>query len=296
MSVALALSLDRRGTVHSAQEEIALLAERCLLLEVDTFPKPGLVSHRDQGSHTDMDVDTFMRSAAALRPYFVELAAAGARDADMAELRRIGLHAERAMLDATHGVNTHRGAIFGLGLLCAAAGGRIRACLAGGMPTETVTLGERVARRWGTDILAGPRPSESHGEVARRRHGAGGARAEAAGGFPAVYQIGLPALRRIMKAIPEDTEAARVQACFALIASLEDTNLLHRGGQSGLDFAQASARAFIARGGVCVRGWRESALRIHRAFVARRLSPGGAADLLAMTLFVDAFESERADE
>ncbi|MGI0503638.1 triphosphoribosyl-dephospho-CoA synthase, partial [Burkholderia sp. ZZQ-2] len=101
---------------------IAELAERSLVLEIETYPKPGLVSHVDTGSHTDMDAATFARSAAVLRPYFAELADAGARDADMAVLRKIGLRAEHAMLAATGGVNTHRGAIFGLGLLCAAAG------------------------------------------------------------------------------------------------------------------------------------------------------------------------------
>lgn len=71
---------------------------------------------------------------------------------------------------------------------------------------------------------------------------------------------------------------------------LDDTNLLHRGGQAGLDFAQAAARAFMARGGVRANGWRERAASVHRGFVARRLSPGGAADLLAMSVFVDALE------
>ncbi|MBS6363384.1 triphosphoribosyl-dephospho-CoA synthase, partial [Burkholderia sp.] len=135
-----------------------------------------------------------------------------------------------------------------------------------------------------------PRLPDSHGECVRRRYGVGGARREAADGFPAVYRIGLPALRRAARDVPGDPEAARVDACFALIAMLDDTNLLHRGGQAGLDFAQAAARAFMARGGVRANGWRERAASVHRGFVARRLSPGGAADLLAMSVFVDALE------
>ena len=107
---------------------------------------------------------------------------------------------------------------------------------------------------------------------------------EAAHGFPSVYEIGLPALRRAALIAPGDGEAARVQACFALIAALEDTNLLHRGGLSGLHYAQQAARRFLDDGGVGTRDWRERAQYVHRAFVARRLSPGGSADLLAMTL------------
>ncbi|KWA25109.1 triphosphoribosyl-dephospho-CoA synthase MdcB [Burkholderia territorii] len=276
-----------RAAALSDAERIAELAERSLVLEIDTYPKPGLVSHVDTGSHADMDAATFARSAAVLRPYFAELAAAGARDADMSVLRKIGLRAEHAMLAATGGVNTHRGAIFGLGLLCAAAGRRTAPGAAG----RTMTLGAFVAQRWGTEILGGPRLPDSHGERASCRYGVGGARREAADGFPTVYSVGLPALRRAQHRVPDDPEAARVDACFALIAALDDTNLLHRGGQAGLDFARATARAFVARGGIRARDWRLRAVAAHRAFVARRLSPGGAADLLAMSVFVDAIEA-----
>jgi triphosphoribosyl-dephospho-CoA synthase len=118
-----------------------------------------------------------------------------------------------------------------------------------------------------------------------RRYRIGGARLEAARGFPSIYEIGLPALARGALLAPDDDEAARVQSCFALIAAIDDTNLLHRGGLRGLGFAQMAARTFLAEGGVGRRGWRGRAQTIHRAFVARRLSPGGSADLLAMSLF-----------
>jgi triphosphoribosyl-dephospho-CoA synthase len=201
----------------------------------------------------------------------------------MIALRKIGLHAERAMLEATDGINTHRGAIFGLGLLCAAAGWRKV------HPGDsTLSLGEIVAQRWGDDILGGPRLTTSHGETAHRRYGAGGARQEAADGFPCVYNVGLRALEDAQNMAGGDAEATRVQACFALIAAVEDTNLLHRGGIAGLRFAQQATRAFLRQGGVGQVGWRHHAEAIHRAFVERRLSPGGAADLLAMSLFVSA--------
>ncbi|WP_175687895.1 triphosphoribosyl-dephospho-CoA synthase MdcB [Burkholderia anthina] len=279
-----------RAPAPSDAERIAELAERSLVLEIETYPKPGLVSHVDTGSHADMDAATFERSAAVLRPYFAELADAGARDADMAVLRKIGLRAEHAMLAATGGVNTHRGAIFGLGLLCAAAGRR----MAPGTTrvARTMTLGACVAQRWGTEILGGPRLPDSHGERASCRYGVGGARREAAGGFTTVYCVGLPALRRARRSVPDDAHAARVDACFALIAALDDTNLLHRGGQAGLAFAQATARAFVARGGIRARDWQSRAVAAHHAFVARRLSPGGAADLLAMSVFVDALDAD----
>ena len=92
--------------------------------------------------------------------------------------------------------------------------------------------------------------SRSHGLEARRRYGAGGARCEAAGGFHSVYNIGLPALQEGVLTAPADAEAVRVHACFSLIATVEDTNLLHRGGTSGLQFAQNAARSFLDRGGI----------------------------------------------
>jgi triphosphoribosyl-dephospho-CoA synthase len=275
----------RRALIGPDVSAVGAVAADCLVQELETWPKPGLVSHVDNGSHDDMDAATFRRSAAAIRPYLQRLADAGAHGCGMGRLRIIGLEAERAMLAATAGVNTHRGAIFGLGLLCAAAGAR-----AGGLVDPALPLGDVVARLWGDSILDGPVLLHSHGSVARRRFRAGGARIEAATGFPSVYRIGLPSLRRATSVVPQDVEAARVEACFALIASVEDTNLLHRGGLDGLRFAHDEARSFIASGGVRAPGWRARAQSIHESFVARRLSPGGSADLLAMTLFVDAHE------
>lgn len=263
---------------------IAGIAVEALRLELETYPKPGLVSHVDSGSHADMDAGTFRRSAAALEPFFGALARAGASGAGMPALRRIGLDAEAAMRAVTGGVNTHRGAIFGLGLLCAAAGALPRSPRAG-------ALGRFVRTRHGADILDGPVLLHAPGARARRRHGVGGAPAEAASGFPTLYGIGLPALRRARSLRPGDAQAARVEACLALIAQLEDTNLLHRGGTEGFVFARTAAAGFIAEGGVARDDWPERAADLHRAFVARRLSPGGAADLLAMTLFVDRMEA-----
>lgn len=259
---------------------IGRLAARCLVLEVRTHPKPGLVSHLDQGAHDDMDAALLEQSAAVLVPWFGHLAAAGAAGAAMDELRGIGIEAERAMLAATGGVNTHRGAIFGLGLLAAAAGA--------GLPG--VSLGALVAGRYGPAIMAAPDDPLSHGGQAARRYRAGGARLEAALGFPAVYRVGLPALRAGEALAGPGCEEARLHACMALIAALKDTNLLHRGGQAGLDFARGAAGSFMAAGGIARPGWRQRALDLHAAFKARRLSPGGAADLLSMTLFVRAVE------
>ena len=125
------------------------LATASLLLEVETWPKPGLVSHVDCGSHDDMHAGTFRASVReVLHPFFVALASAGGTG--IGELRAIGLSAKQAMMAATGGVNTHRGAIFGLGLLCAAAGALQEA----GQACRPGSLGTFVRLRWGSAILS----------------------------------------------------------------------------------------------------------------------------------------------
>jgi triphosphoribosyl-dephospho-CoA synthase len=271
------------------QHVIAATAVRALLAELAAWPKPGLVSYVDNGSHSDMNAAMLLRSAEVLRPFFAELALAGSEGRSMSSLRAIGVRAETAMLAATSGVNTHRGTIFGLGLLCAAAG-RTAELFDRNTVFSSQNLGGIVAKIWGEDIRRGPIPLRSHGSAALRRYGAGGARAEAAEGFPSVYHIGLSALRLGRACAPKDAAAAPIQACFALIAAVRDTNILHRGGAEGALYAASAAAAFLSNGGVRAPDWRARAAAIHAGFVARHLSPGGCADLLAMTLFVDAVE------
>lgn len=259
---------------------VGRLAADCLKLEVGTYPKPGLVSHIDSGAHTDMDATLLARSADALAPWFGLLWEAGAAGSAMDRLRVIGIAAEDAMMAVTAGVNTHRGAIFGMGLLCTAAGFRHAYAVPG-------SLGDIVVARWGMQILGGPVPLRSHGATVARRYGAGGARVEAATGFRSIYDVALPALAEGRALALGDEEAARVHCCMALIAAVDDTNLLHRGGADGLAFAQACARRFRDEGGVGTSDWRARAAAIHAAFVVRRLSAGGCADLLAMALFVE---------
>jgi triphosphoribosyl-dephospho-CoA synthase len=272
-------------------EHVADVAEAALLAELETWPKPGLVSHVDSGSHTDMDAATLRASATAITPFYYQLTVAGAAEAGMNRLREIGLEAERAMLAATGGVNTHRGAIFSLGLLCAAAGATWSATTCSESHWQAKVLGATVRQRWGQPIMSGPIPLQSHGTNALLKFGAGGARAQAAAGFPHAIEVGLPALRLGRLLAPKDPEVARVQGFFAILASVEDTNLLHRGGAVGLRYAQEAATRFLEQGGVEQADWRERAVAAHRSFVVRRLSPGGCADLLALTLFLDALEA-----
>jgi len=270
------LSDDKNRQIISRAALNALYQELC------AYPKPGLVSLIDSGSHNDMDAWTFMRSLSALRSYFREIALAGMSEASFDEMRRLGFEAESRMLKATKNVNTHRGAIFTLGLLAAAAGYVIGM----GQSLAGHVLSRIVRERWGNDILgSAPLESLSHGRLVASQYGVPGARQEAGAGFPHVFKVGLPTLREsLLKGA--DLHTAIIQSFFSLMAVLPDNNLLYRGGKQGLMYAQAAAQTFLDEGGVYRKNWQEHACTIHDEFVARHLSPGGSADLLAATLFV----------
>jgi triphosphoribosyl-dephospho-CoA synthase len=280
MNIAACLEPPATRHVGVAQHDcnaIALAAVRSLYDELSLYPKPGLVSLVDNGSHRDMDAGTFMRSLFSLRRYFFHIAAAGAAGAPFTELKRLGIAAERRMLAATGGVNTHRGAIFSIGMLCAAAG----RCNALGLPSTPGAVRAMLLREWGAALAAHADAGDaSHGLAMAARHGAGGAREEAALGLPSVFGIALPALQRA-HAQTGCWNRARIQALFALMTHVGDTNVYYRGGAAGAALVRLLARGFIDRGGVHCADWLRYATACHRIFTRRRLSPGGAADLLA---------------
>lgn len=258
-------------------ELIAWEAEAALHEELETYPKPGLVSYVDNGSHCDMDAACFRAGIATLRDYFKTIFEAGSRSASILEMRKIGLEAETEMLVATGGVNTHRGAIFILGLLVAAAGYKSSTGNRG-------TLGAIVKNLWRQEVMQLNNPG-SNGETAIRQHGGGNARSEAGAGFPSVYNYGLPAFATVWK--QQNRNFARLNAFYTILSNINDTTLLHRGGRLGHDFAVNVAIDFKHAD---ESEKAELALQNHHEFVRRGLSCGGAADLLAATIFIHNLE------
>jgi triphosphoribosyl-dephospho-CoA synthase len=291
------MNQQRHKTITIAQTDadthhIARLAVRSLYHELALYPKPGLVSFHDNGAHCDMDAATFVHSLFSLRGYFVAIAAAGMRDAGFPELQQLGMAAESRMLRATRGINTHRGAIFTLGLLGAAAG----SAAASNITPSDENLRAILINNWNRDLRAIPVAGAaipSHGRLMAARHGVTGARGEALLGFPAVFQIALPALHDAL-ARGVDTQFALVHTLFVLLARTTDTNVLYRGGTEGLQFIQSQAGEFLARGSVFVPGWQWHAEAMHRECSKNNLSPGGCADLLAAAWFVHQLQSKNS--
>jgi triphosphoribosyl-dephospho-CoA synthase len=256
-----------------------LLDQLCLNAlrnEANAWPKPGLVTPVDSGSHQDMHIGTFLKSIGALEGTFAEMAMTAVFGQGFQEMMAVGRKTEARMLLATDGVNTHRGAIFNLGLLISASA--LRRCnpaLAG------LSCGKVVKNVWSEDILAARSPSAAtHGNQVYNRFSKAGARGEAAAGFPMVYRFGIPTLRRLLLD-GYDYERSIVGTLMTLIEHVDDSNLLWRDGEDGLAFAKQTARTFNIKGGVEQPDWRDQLTVIHSSFVNRNLSPGGSADLVA---------------
>lgn len=263
--------------------EVGRIATVSLYDELSLYPKPGLVSMIDNGSHDDMTAETFLRSLFSLRHYFVRMAEAGMRKQPFLTLKHLGIAAEERMMLATGGINTHRGAIFAVGLLCAASG----ACRAHNIPLSASSVRDALFREWGNELLrhAQDIKGSSHGIQVANRYAASGAREEAALGMPSVFDIALPMLKATLGKT-DCWERARIDALFALMASVSDTNVYYRGGAQGAEMVKTCAQNFLARGGTASADWREYAISCHRSFTEKKLSPGGAADLLGASCFV----------
>ena len=262
-------------------EQIGLFARAALEQEARLSPKPGLVDAENCGAHTDMDLALLLRSAAALEPFFAAFAAQGIADAAfppdgrISTLREQGREAERVMFAATGGVNTHKGALFLLGVLSYAAGH----CFANGgkSPQDICVVGARFCGGVTAEL------GENAGR-AYARYGARGARGEAENGFPHALAAREVYTRAFEQGAAED-DAWKI-ALLRLIESLDDANVLARCGEETAQILRDRAGEIAARyssGGVAFNG----AIRLLDCDCqAWHASPGGAADVLACAMFL----------
>ena len=282
---------------HFQEEDrhrIASLALQSLLDEVCVTPKPGLVDRANSGSHRDMDIFTFTASAAALAPYLDRCVALGQQtrqqqpEDTFAALRRAGIQAEREMFRATRGINTHKGAIFTMGTLCGAVGRLWSAPQPCREPEPILAMCAQMTRQAVEEDFAAMRASGEEKTVGQRlylRHGLTGIRGEVASGLPSVSQIGLPALRRALEAGKSRNDAAAITLLY-LIAGVTDTNMIARGGLEKADQARAGVQELLEKDPLPDI---QTICRLDQDFIRQNLSPGGCADLLAVTLFLDSW-------
>jgi triphosphoribosyl-dephospho-CoA synthase len=281
-------ALNRKAKPLSLAERLADLAVDALIDEVDLSPKPALVDRRGNGAHTDLHLGLMHASALSLRPAFKKMAEAALEIGEVAlplreVIGRIGREGEQAMLSITNNVNTHRGAIWALGLLVTAAALEPQSASAN-------VVSRRAARLALLDDLHAPK-SLSHGAQVALRYGTHGAREEAQLGFPAVLQRGLPQLKR-SRANGHAEQNAQLDALLAIMTNLADTCVLYRAGEEGLHAMQQGAQAVLDAGGSASLSGRRRLHELDQQLIALNASPGGAADLLAATLLLDRIERD----
>ncbi len=274
---------DARDSQDTA--DAARLAVRALLYEVTTTPKPGLVDRRNSGSHKDMDVFTFMDSAAALYPYFEACARVGQNTAAQSApetfgtLRPLGCEAEGEMLEATGGVNTHKGAVFSVGIVCAALGRLDRALWAD--PARVMAEVSAMTAGLTEQDFAGVTEENSAtvGQKLYIRYGITGVRGQVEAGLPAVLNVGLPVLEEGL-ARGYDKDRAGSGALLAILANSTDTNIIARSSRERQLALVEELKALLAETPYPDKAALEA---LDDRFIAENLSPGGSADLLALT-------------
>lgn len=294
-------SLSDKSIYHlgvHVKHETALFIGRAAYMasvaEIITKPKPGLVDPLGSGCHKDMDWRLLLASAEALAPFWAKQAAAGLDglppESAMPRLRALGMEMDAAMFAAAGGVNAHKGLIYAMSLLLYGAGyavynqneltpdaiaGYAAAAVRGSVERELASL-----------LKDCPGKQLTHGEKLFLSHGVTGIRGEAEKGFPSITEAGLPELRRALADGAGENDAA-LCALLAIMEVNEDSNVIHRGGfgfwkNEYREMAAKTRKMFVPGSGDY------SAIEaLEKEFIPRRVSPGGAADLLACTLFLN---------
>ena len=272
--------------------DAARLATQALLYEVATTPKPGLVDRENSGSHRDMDFFTFQASAAALFPYFSQCVKIGRETVDAQEtfrrLRLPGKLAEGEMRRATGGVNTHKGAIFSMGILCGALGRLEREQWGspGAVLAECAAMTEGLVSKDYVNLT--PETAKTAGQKLYLQYGITGVRGQTEAGFPAVLNVGLPKLEAALAAGKSINEAG-CAALLAMLADTVDTNMIHRGGYELAKETAEKLRMLLAKEPFPSKATLEA---LNEEFVQKNLSPGGTADLLALVYMLHFLKEE----
>lgn len=271
---------------------ISELAIKSMLFEVSATPKPGLVDRNNAGAHTDMDFYTFMGSSAALVHTFYQCALAGFKfqgkslNELMDSIRPIGIEGEKRMLKATKGINTHKGLIFSLGIMAAVAAVEYRETQRLQMNVEKICEKVKDMTKGISDRELGVMSKDHHLTYGKRlfeRYGIKGIRGEVESGFHTVRTYGLPILQELT-ANGKNMNDVLVQVLLHLMTMTEDSNILGRHDWKTLDYVKASARKLLDVGGMFTEEGRQRIIEMDKAFIHRNISPGGSADLLAVTM------------
>lgn len=273
------------------------LAYHSMMLEAHLTPKAGLVDCLSSGAHTDMDISTFIESSAALRPHMKKFVSAGYKYHNVPAhkllpvLRQVGLDADKAMSQATNGINTHKGMIFTLGLICGSVGWLYGNAKAFNALNVRQTIISACSTLINDDFKVAKRAPMSAGERIFAAYGLTGIRGEAAKGYPTIFDFGLVSYRAAIES-GHSEEQALSYTLLVLMANNSDTNLIHRGGLDGLKYVQQHAKRILDsnKEGQTL-DFEHEIVQLDTLLIKRNLSPGGSADLLAATWLLSQLDS-----
>ena len=265
-------------------EEIAFKA---LIKEVELTPKPGLVDKINNGSHKDMDINTFYKSSNAIKPFISLFLYCGKNALHVEylnlfnELRSIGKHCEKEMFLSTNGVNTHKGMIFSLAVICGAIG-KIKI---DNKSIDYILLQNeirKICENLVENDLINNNKIKTNGEKFFQKTRLAGIRDEAQNGYPTIFQKSLPFYLEKIKHYDEDI-SLKLTLLF-LMKNTIDSNLFARGGIQGINFVKKRAGMLLETEDISALD--EDLLMFDSELIQRNLSPGGSADLLSLTWFL----------
>jgi triphosphoribosyl-dephospho-CoA synthase CitG len=267
-------------------QKVGQYLTQAILLEVSTHPKPGLVTRLSNGAHKDMSVFTFMMSSAVLSKAFNDLQDIGqAHRGTLVELfcklRSYGVGAEAELLRVTKGVNTQRGILFAGGIVSAVSGYAMNM----GLSRDALLplIKEMAAGLVARELKNLDHAAMTAGEKLYYKYGITGIRGEVENGFPSVVNYGLPALEDAFDKGATINDAL-VHALISLMTVVEDSNVIWRTDYDTLLEVQRIAKNILSLGSVFTEKGRMAIAETERYFLQRRISPGGSADLLSVTI------------
>ena len=282
---ALQQHIQKRVYTHAFEDVVAFWAALAMQTEVELTPKPGLVDRHNTGAHHDMDISTFYVSIATIKPFVASFVRVGKAHALMDALRcfellrEVGVQCEDAMFTATKGVNTHKGMIFCLAVVCGALG-RLQQR---GIPLLASSLQQEIQALCAHLVvhdLASKTP-QTAGERFYHETKSTGIRGIAQSGFAVVFEQSLPFFQQMSSLHPEDV--ALKKTLLLLMSQLDDSTLWKRGGVKGLSYVQTHAQKLLEEPSSSLD---EALFALDNAMIEKNLSAGGSADLLALTWFL----------
>lgn len=278
--------MDNTLNLNEISLDIGAMASKAILYEVSCFPSPGLVSPVSTGSHKDMNYYTFIDSTFAINKYLTLFANEGMKEYELpkifANIKKIGIEAEKAMFTSTKNINTHKGMIFLIGISVAASSYAI-------YNRKKFSDIQNIIKEMCVGICKNDfkninkKHNLTHGEKLYLEYGIKGVRGEAEEGMPLVFNYSLKLYENNLSLEINDR---LVHTLIGIMQFCDDSTVIHRTGIDGLNYVRNISKDIMNLGGMNTDFGKKMINKLNDDFIERNISPGGSADLLGVTVFL----------